>query len=146
MAGITDPSGSAPPTLSHRVATNAAVGAALGCVMAAVLSLLVVVQAFLDGGTAVAAHGMTVARVVAAYWLAGAAAGLLVGALRPWFHTRLGLALAGWVGGATVYGVVGLVRNGATSDTVSMAAILGLIGGVPAAFLMGGRYLRRGRG
>ncbi len=136
---------SVPPTLAHRVVTSAAVGAALGAVMAAVLSAFVLIQGLLDGGAAASAHRVSVAWVVGAYWLAGPAAGLLAGALRPWYHTWLGLALAGWVGGATVYGIVAVMKEGATADTAFVAALLGLVAGVPAAFLIGGRRLRRGR-
>ncbi len=123
--------------------TGAAVGAGAGCAMAAAVSLVAVAQSAFDRGAAVASRGMTLPRVVAAYWVAALVAGALVGALRPWHGTRLGLALAGWLGGATVYGAVGLLRDGATAETAQMAAVLGLVAGVPAAFIMGGRGVRR---
>jgi hypothetical protein len=111
-------------------------GIGWGCAMAAAFSLFVLAQAAGDGGAAVRAHGMSVARLVGAYWATGLGAGALLGLLRRALGHWIGRAAAGWLCGAVVYGGVSVARDGWTSDTLGMAALLGLVAGVPGAVIL----------
>lgn len=65
-------------------------------------------------------------RILAGYWSAAAVFAVILTLLRPWLGRRGGAALAGLLGGAAVYGIVGLVSAGAPEADVAIGtAILG---------------------
>lgn len=117
-------------------------GVGWGAAYALILSAFVACQGVLDGGAAVASHRTTVPGVIAAYWLVGPAAGLLVGLLRPLTRTALGTAGVGALAGTLVYGGIGLAKDGWTADTPVVAVVAGVLVGVPGALML--RARRRG--
>jgi hypothetical protein len=139
MATEFDTLDSGPPSAAHRAASDVLWGIGWGSAFAAAFSLFVGGQALLDGGLAARAHGMSVGRVIAAYWVVGVGAGAVLGLLRPMLPRVLGRALVGWVCGAVVYRGIGVARDGWTAETPRMATVLGLLVGVPAALILGRR-------
>jgi xanthine/uracil permease len=91
---------------------------------------VVLIQTVLHRSTYWSRYHTTTWRILAGYWAAAAVVAVILAVLRPWLGRRGGAALAGLLGGAAVYGVVGFVSSEASElGVVFVTAILGgLIG------------------
>ena len=91
---------------------------------------MVLIQTVLHWSTYWPRYHTTTWRILAGYWGAAAVFTVILTVLRPWLGRRGGAALAGLLGGATVYGVMGLVTamTSELGDVLATSIIGGLMG------------------
>jgi len=98
---------------------------------AAVYSLYVLLLTVLRWSTYWPQYKTSTWRIIGAYWCAAAVLTVVLASLRPILDRRWGAALAGALGGATVYGVIALSLGDPSSTGVAVAcAGFGALGGL----------------
>jgi hypothetical protein len=115
---------------------RASIGFVCGIGMACILSLYVLVLYLFRGPAPFQAYGTTLLNTVWAYFVGGAAAGVVVGLLHPVTRTAWGAALVGFVAGIPVYwaAMISLDRH-ATSSGVVAVIIAALCVGAPVGLI-----------
>lgn len=97
---------------------------------AAVFSLYVLLLTVLRWSTYWPRYNTSTWRIIGAYWCAAAVLTIVLASVRPILDRRWGAALAGALGGATVYGVIALASGDPSTAGVAIAcAGIGALGG-----------------
>ena len=128
---------------------RARVGFAIGLAGATVCSAWVVGAALLMRASA---HSADLWRIVAAYYVAGAAAGTVSGALLsllPLGRGRVGAAACGVLGAAAVYGAIEAVKHRGRPWTAEDSAVLAFVAvavGAPVGLAYRDMFVGRGGG
>lgn len=84
------------------VLRNAVWGVKHGAIMAALYSIVMLGIYAVVGAHAFHTPGLTLAKVLSSYWVAGFMAGLTIGLLRPLLQYRWGVGLVGGIAGIAV--------------------------------------------
>jgi hypothetical protein len=114
-------------------------GAGWAGLFAAVYSLEILLRSALNGSTRWDGSALqtTMWRILAGYWGVAAVLSAVLAFLRPWLGRRGGAALAGLLGGAAVYGVIGLTVDNSSEWSVTLAvSITGGLAGLGLGVVM----------